>query len=190
MQTAITLMSSVANGKKPVQLICSPSGFGKTSIAKAECQRRGIRFERPEDRVPAMQRALRGIASERTRWKLAIETRPKKVISLVRVLYRCSVLNTALLLFDDPGRVAQNEDACDILRTCLGVQRMVMYETPEITRNYGNRAGTAGTTRSSCHLSFRCHRICAGCGCPTRITRTQQSWQNSGITSRHSSHAG
>ena len=94
-------------------------------------------FEKPEDRVPAMQRALRGIAPERPpRHKLAIETRPKKVISLVRVLYRCYVLNAALLLFDDPGRVAYDEDACDILKISgFGMQRMVVFEPPEITRN-------------------------------------------------------
>jgi hypothetical protein len=41
-QTAVTLMDSVASGGKLIQLICSPSGFGKTTIAKKRFKRHGI----------------------------------------------------------------------------------------------------------------------------------------------------
>ena len=42
MQTATTLMDSVASGRKPMQLICSPTGFGKTAIAKQRFKKYGI----------------------------------------------------------------------------------------------------------------------------------------------------
>ena len=56
MQTAATLMDSVASGRKPNQLICSPSGFGKTAIAKqrfngtASCRRRSCTVACPRCR--------------------------------------------------------------------------------------------------------------------------------------------
>ena len=46
MQTADTLMDSVASGRKPMQQIGSPSGFGKTTIAKQRFRQYGIVSEK------------------------------------------------------------------------------------------------------------------------------------------------
>ena len=45
------------------------------------------------------------------------------------------MLQASALLFDDPGRIAGDEAACDILKTAFGMQRTVTFETPQITRN-------------------------------------------------------
>ena len=42
MRIAITLIEGVAAGRKALQLICSPSGFGKTTIAFQQCKAHGI----------------------------------------------------------------------------------------------------------------------------------------------------
>jgi hypothetical protein len=54
---------------------------------------------------------------------------------LVRKLFQCVQTNAAVLLMDDPGKMAHDEDLLDVLKTGFGAQRMVMLETPEITRN-------------------------------------------------------
>jgi hypothetical protein len=46
MQTADTLMDSVASGRKPMQQICSLSGFGKTAKAKKRFAQYGIVSEK------------------------------------------------------------------------------------------------------------------------------------------------
>jgi hypothetical protein len=164
MQTATTLMDSVASGRKPMQLICSVSGFGKTTIAKKRLRQYGIVSEmelyrslpplpemsatsfpglppamqksRPQTRQTAMRRAVRDMPPfENAKKRLFVEARPTKPISLVRTLRLCSMLQAAALLFDDPGRIAGDEAACDILKTAFGMQRTVTFETPEITRN-------------------------------------------------------
>ena len=150
MQTAATLMDSVASGRKPNQLICSPSGFGKTAIAKQRFAKYGIVSEgefyrslprlpensRQQTRQTGMQRAVMGMPPfEGAKKRLFIESRPTKPISLVRVLYQCAMLQAAALLFDDPGKIAGDEASCDVLKTGFGVQRTVTFETPEITRN-------------------------------------------------------
>ena len=81
---------------------------------------------------------------ENPRKKLFIETRPTKPISLVRTLHLCGMLQASALLFDDPGRIAADEASCDILKTAFGAQRMVTYETPEITRNENQRISQHG----------------------------------------------
>src|SRR5690242_493620 len=42
MQTAYTLIDSGASGRKPLQLIGSPTGFGKTSVARKRFRHNGI----------------------------------------------------------------------------------------------------------------------------------------------------
>jgi hypothetical protein len=157
MQTATTLMDSVASGRKPMQLIGSLTGFGKTAIAKHRFRRHGIVSEnelyrslpplapqplapptgtKPQSRATGMQRAVMGMPPfEGATKKLFIEARPTKPISLVRTLHHCAMLQAAALLFDDPGRIAGDEAACDVLKTGFGVQRTVAYETPQITQN-------------------------------------------------------
>jgi hypothetical protein len=164
MQTAATLMDSVASGRKLMQLICSVSGLGKTTIAKKRFRQYGIVSEAdlyrslpplpplspanlpglpaailkamPQTRKTAMRRAVNGQPPfENARKKLFIEARPTKPISLVRTLHLCSMLQASALLFDDPGRIAGDEAACDILKTAFGMQRTVTFETPEVTRN-------------------------------------------------------
>ncbi len=164
MQTAWTLMDSVASGRKPSQLICSSSGFAKTSVAKQKFKQHGIVSEadlyrslpplsemsatsfpslppamlksKPQTRQTAMRRAVMGLPPfENAKKRLFIEARPTKPISLVRTLHQCAMLQAAALLFDDPGRIAGDEAACDILKTAFGMQRTVTYETPQITQN-------------------------------------------------------
>ena len=120
--TATELMAAVASGQKILQLICSRSGFGKTAIAKKEFRRHGIVPQKPIEQEPR-------------RGGRFIETRPVKPISLVRKLWHCYVHSIDVLLLDDPGKIASDEASCDVLKTAYGVQRTVMYETPEITRN-------------------------------------------------------
>lgn len=136
MTTATALIDAVASGAKPMQLVCSSSGFGKSSIAYDRLRRHGIRVMRPDDLTTAMRRAVQGRTQEKPqRWKLAIEAKPQKPISLVRALYRCHMLDAAALLFDDPGKFAYDEDCCDVMKTGFGFQHTVTFESPEITRN-------------------------------------------------------
>jgi hypothetical protein len=163
MQTATALMDSVASGRKMIQLICSPSGFGKTTIAKKRFKQRGIVSEAelysslpplflpaipkgvPQSRLTAMRSAVGGEPPfENARKKLFVEARPTKPISLVRTLHLCAMLQASALLFDDPGRIAADEASCDILKTGFGMQRTVTYETPEITRNENQRISGHG----------------------------------------------
>jgi hypothetical protein len=134
MQTASLLIDMIASGQKLMQLICSPSGFGKTAIAKKRFKHHGILAEDPAQRRQAVRDALAGTANPK-KPKLFIEARPDRPISLVRVLLRCARLSAAVLLFDDPGKIAGDEASCDILKTTFGAQRTVAFETPEITRN-------------------------------------------------------
>ena len=45
MQTAVALIGFVASGRTLLQLICSPSGFGKTTLAKKLFRHYGILSE-------------------------------------------------------------------------------------------------------------------------------------------------
>jgi hypothetical protein len=67
--------------------------------------------------------------------RLVIEARPTQAIVLVRKLFECVQKNAAVLLLDDSGKVARDEDSLDVLKTGFGVQRMVMLETPQIMQN-------------------------------------------------------
>jgi hypothetical protein len=164
MQTAYLLMDSVASGRKPMQQIGSPTGFGKTTIAKQRFKNYGIVSEQefyrslpplpaippanfpsmpahllkamPQTRKTGMRRAVQGLPPfENAKKRLFIESGPKEPISLVRILFQCAMLGAARFLFDDPGKIAGDEASCDILKTALGMQRTVTYETPEISRN-------------------------------------------------------
>ena len=164
MQTAAALMDSVASGRKPMQMIGSVSGFGKTTIAKKRFRHYGIVSEeelyrslpalpeisatsfpglppamlksRPQTRQTAVRRAVLDMPPfENAKRRLFIESRPTSPISLVRTLRLCSQLQASALLFDDPGRIARDEAACDILKTAFGMQRTVTFETPQITIN-------------------------------------------------------
>ncbi len=42
MRIAIILIDAVVSGRKPLQLICSPSGLAKTSITLQRCKWHGI----------------------------------------------------------------------------------------------------------------------------------------------------
>ena len=156
-----------------MQLICSPSGFGKTTIAKKRLRHYGIVSEQEfyrslppstrnvSARLPRSARAPAEIEAtdtpnrdapcragqppfEDAKKRLFIEARPTKAISLVRTLHLCSRLAASALLFDDPGRVAGDEAACDILKTAFGMQRTVTFETPEITQNEDRRISGHG----------------------------------------------
>jgi hypothetical protein len=99
----------------------------------------------PQTRRTAMRRAVLGMpAFESASKRLFIEARPKQPISLVRTLHLCALLQASALLFDDPGRIAGDEAACDILKTAFGMQRTVTFETPEITRNETRRISGHG----------------------------------------------
>jgi hypothetical protein len=120
---AVILMDGVASGRKPMQLICGPSGFGKTAIAMKRFKAHGIVPPRPD-------------GLELKPWqRLLIDARPTQAISLVRVLYQCVQANAAALLLDDPGPLAHNEECLDVLKTSFGAQRTVMLETPQIVQN-------------------------------------------------------
>jgi hypothetical protein len=95
---ATVLMDAVASGRKAMQLICSPSGFGKTTIAMKRFKAHGI--------VPPRPDGLELKPSQR----LLTDARPTKAISLVRVSFQCSQTNAAVLLLDDPGGIAHDED--------------------------------------------------------------------------------
>jgi hypothetical protein len=119
MRTADTLMDSVASGHKRMQLICSASGFGKTSIAKKRFRQYGIVSEkefyrslsplpdtsRPQTRQTGMRRAVLAMRPfESAKKRLLIEARPTKPISLVRIctnarcfrhLHCCSMIRAA-----------------------------------------------------------------------------------------------
>ena len=59
-QTAYELMDSVASGRTLLQLICSPSGFGKTTIAKKLFRHYGIFSEQEFYRsLPLCQKCQR-----------------------------------------------------------------------------------------------------------------------------------
>jgi hypothetical protein len=172
-QTAYELMDSVASGRTLLQLICSPSGFGKTTIAKKLFRHYGILSEqefyrslpplpemsapgfpglpahllksRPQTRQTGMRHAVQGKPPfEGAKQRLFIEARPTKAISLVRTLHLCHRLAASGLLFDDPGRIAGDEAACDILKTAFGMQRTVTFEAPQITQNEDRRISGHG----------------------------------------------
>ena len=65
-----------------MQLICSPSGIGKTSIAMKEFKKHGILPPKPEGLKPSP--------------RLLIGTRPINAIALVRVLFRCAQSQAAV----------------------------------------------------------------------------------------------
>jgi hypothetical protein len=173
-QMAETLIDSVASGRKSMQLICSASGFGKTTIAKKRFRKYGIVSEqelyrslpplpsmsatsfpglppamlnsKPQTRQTVMRRAvLKMPPFENAKKGLFIEARPTKPVSLVRTLHLCAMLQASALLFDDPGRIAGDEASCDILKTAFGMQKTVTFETPEITRNENWRISGHGS---------------------------------------------
>jgi hypothetical protein len=61
MYTAYMLIDMVALRKKPMQLICSPTGFGKTTIAKKCFKHRGVIQIGQRETEVAMRRAVRGL---------------------------------------------------------------------------------------------------------------------------------
>ena len=73
---ATILIDGVASGRKAMQLICSPSGIGKTSIAMKEFKKHGILPPKPEGLKPSQ--------------RLLIDARPTNAIALVRVLFQCA----------------------------------------------------------------------------------------------------
>jgi hypothetical protein len=120
-QIAITLIDAVISGRKPLQSICSPSGFAKTSITLQLCKAHGI-----VEWKPGLK--LRGNS-------FFIESRPTRAIALVRALWDCVRIGAGLLLMDDPGPIESNVEVIDVCKTTFGMQRMCILETPEITRN-------------------------------------------------------
>ena len=129
---ATVLMDGVASGRKPMQLICSPSGFAKTTIAMKRFRAHGI--------VPPRSDGL----ALKPWQRLVLEARPTDAIVLVRKLFECVQTNAAVLLLDDPGKIAHDEDSLDVLKTGFGAQRTVMLETREIARNeFWRRTGHA-----------------------------------------------
>ena len=101
---ATVLMDGVASGRKPMQLICSPSGFAKTTIAMKRFRAHGIVPPRSD-----------GFALKPWQ-RLVLEARPTDAIVLVRKLFECVQTNAAVLLFDDPGKIAHDEDSLDVLK--------------------------------------------------------------------------
>jgi hypothetical protein len=217
MQTAYLLMDSVASGRKPMQQIGSPTGFGKTTIAKQRFKNYGIVSEQefyrslpplpaippanfpsmpahllkamPQTRKTGMRRAVQGLPPfENAKKRLFIESGPKEPISLVRILFQCAMLGAARFLFDDPGKIAGDEASCDILKTALGMQRTVTYETPEISRNENFRiSGHRSYNPFISPPDFPFPATWAGCGWPTSTIPTRQCWRNSAIISLRSS---
>ena len=120
---AAVLMDGVASGRKPMQLIHSPSGFAKTAIAMKRFRAHGI--------VPPRSDGL----ALKPWQRMVLEARPTAAIVLVRKLFECVQRNAAALLLDDPGRLAHDEDSLDVLKTGFGAQRTVMLETPQIVQN-------------------------------------------------------
>jgi hypothetical protein len=131
MRIAIILIEAVVSGRKPLQLICSPSGFAKTSITLQRCKWHGIGVQKPGVKPP--------------RNGYLIESRPTKAIAAVRSIYACMQIRAAMLLLDDPGPIARNEAVLDVLKTSFGVQRECILETAESTRN--ERYRLAGSQR-------------------------------------------
>jgi hypothetical protein len=116
-RTATDLIDSVVVGRKPLHLICSSSGFAKSSITYQRCKAHGIvKFE------PDAKTGPSGFFSE---------SRPTRANVLAHVLWECVQRNVALLLMDDPGHV----EVLDICKTAFGMQRECILETPEIKRN-------------------------------------------------------
>ena len=124
--TAEALMEEVIRGRKLMQLIGSIGGMGKTARAKKLARQAGIVLEKPSDRPGVIRRGGR-----------FVEDRPKQAISLVRTLWYCHQRDIDLLLFDDPGKVASDQDACDILKLAFWGNRTVIFRPPEISRNAG-----------------------------------------------------
>ena len=120
---ATVLMDGVASGRKTMQLICSPSGFAKTTIAMKRFRAHGI--------VPPRSDGL----ALKPWQRLVLEARPTDAIVLVRKLFECVQTYAAVLLLDDPGKVAHDEVSLDVLEIGFGVQRMVMLETPRLVQN-------------------------------------------------------
>ena len=120
---AAVLMDGVASGRKPMQLIHSPSGFAKTAIAMKRFRAHGI--------VPPRSDGL----ALKPWQRMVLEARPTDAIVLVRKLFECVQRNAAVLLLDDPGKIAHDEDSLDVLKTGFGAQRTVMLETPQIVQN-------------------------------------------------------
>ena len=120
---AAVLMDGVASGRKPMQLIHSPSGFAKTAIAMKRFRAHGIVLPRSD-----------GLALKPWQ-RMVLEARPTAAIVLVRKLFECVQRNAAVLLLDDPGKIAHDEDSLDVLKTGFGAQRTVMLETPQIVQN-------------------------------------------------------
>lgn len=73
-----------------------------------------------------------------------IDARPTNAIALARALFQCAQSQAAVLLLDDPGPIAHNEDGLDVLKTGFGAQRTVMLETRQ---NHVQRALPPERTR-------------------------------------------
>ena len=124
--TADDLMREVIQGRKLMQLICSIGGMGKSARARKLARQAGIVLEKPNDRPGVIRRGRR-----------FIEDHPKGAISLLRTLWYCQCNQIDLLMFDDPGKVASDQDACDILKLAFWGNRTVVFRPPEISRNAG-----------------------------------------------------
>jgi len=130
-RTATDLIASVVVGRKSLQLICSPSGFAKTSITMQQCKAHGITKW-------AAGVKLRGNG-------FFLDSRPTKAIAAVRSIHECMQIQAAMLLLDDPGPIAKSEAILDVLKTSFGAQRECTLGTPESTKN--DRYRLAGSLR-------------------------------------------
>ena len=97
-----------------MQLICSPSGIGKTSIAMEVFKKHGILPPKPEGLKPSQ--------------RLLISTRDRPMRSRWSASCFNCASQAAVLLLDDPGPIAHNEDGLDVLKTGFSAQRTVMLD--------------------------------------------------------------
>ena len=116
MRTAIDLIDAVVEGRKPLHLICSSTGFAKSSITFQRCKAHGIVKFEPD------------VKTGRAAFS-ASPTHPCQCPGACPVGMRA----TECCAFAH-GRSGSRGSA-RYLKTAFGMQRECILETPEIKRN-------------------------------------------------------
>jgi hypothetical protein len=109
-EVARIAIRAVITGSKPMQMICSDPGLGKSQAVEEECRKAGIK---------------------------ASHVTPTNVASFVKELY--DHRNKPVAIFDDCDRLLRSETCANIAKMAFGPQRMVIHNTVEARKNEQRR---------------------------------------------------
>jgi hypothetical protein len=107
MEIARMAIRAVTHGSKRMQLLCSPSGLGKTTLVLEELRRAGIRA--------------------------AQYVSPTSASAFVRELYRHR--HQPIIFFDDCDKLFRSETIANIAKMAFGPQNLVIFSSVEAIRN-------------------------------------------------------